>query len=232
MLWRGPHGGGAASGAIGSMVASHNKGGQYLRARTTPTNPGTAFQTAVRNAITTTSNRWVETLTPEQRLGWEVYGFNTTFRNRLGDTIQLSGIAAYNRSNSSRQQAGLAIIDDAPVVFDTGDAGTQVSLTLGTNRSSGSPGTVTWAAPAPWNEAGSNNNMLLYISRPQNGSINFFKGPYRLAAVIPGDNSSNASTFAMPFATAGDGSKVFFRTTISYEDGRLSSELTDVTFPS
>jgi hypothetical protein len=222
MLWRGPHGGGAASGAIGSSVAAHNTGGQYLRARTTPTNPRTAFQQEVRNAVRTITSRW-NTITADERESWAIYAANTSFKNRLGDSIKLSGIANYVRSNTPRVQAGLAIIDQGPPIFDTGDVNSGIlTLDFGTTT-----GTLTLDPSSDWLITNpSSNNMTVFISRPQNAGVNFFNGPYRLAAVINGSSGSvtPAQVISLPFAvTPGLGQLLYGAARVTRGDGRLSS---------
>lgn len=221
MLWRGPMGGGAASGKVGSHVASHNKGGQYLRARTTPTNPNTVFQQEVRNAVRTLSSGW-NNLTEGQRADWNVYAANTTLRNRLGDQIKISGISHYVRSNTPRFQAALTFINDAPAIFDLGDVNNSVStFDVGTTT-----GTLTLDATSNWiTENGSANQMLVYVSRPQNIGINFFKGPYRFAGAINGSaaGATPAQVITLPFSTApGTPQAVFGQVRITRWDGRLS----------
>lgn len=223
MLWRGPLGQGAASGAMGAIVASHNSGGQYLRARTTPTNPASSFQTAVRNAVKTLTSRWQETLTAAQRLGWQVYADNVEVSNALGDAIHLSGIAMYVRSNVPRLQAGLTTIDAAPVQFDLGSA-SNVTLTLGAGTTAG---TLTFDSANMF--AGANNantSLLLYSSRPQAQSINFFKGPFRLAGSVAGTNTTGTATITMPFNNGDTRNRTFYQIRVSRADGRLTS-----TFP-
>lgn len=215
-------GGGAASGKVGAMVASHNTGGQYVRARTTPTNPNTVFQQAVRNAVRAITSNW-NNLSDAQREAWGVYAANTTFRNRIGDTIKLSGIANYVRSNTPRFQAGLAVIDDAPTIFDIGDTSNSVlDFNIGTTT-----GTITLDASSPWlNDNASSNTMLVYVSRPQNAGINFFKGPFRLAGSINGSSgfATPAQVITLPFpATPGVGQQLFGQVRVSRGDGRLSS---------
>jgi hypothetical protein len=211
-------GGGAASGKAGAMVASHNAGGQHLRARTTPTNPRTGFQTAVRNAVRQLSPAW-NILTDLQRQGWAVYAKNTAMKNRLGDTIFLSGIAQFVRSNVSRLQAGLARVDDAPGEFTLGDVpGYSIACAPNTQA-----GTLTLDADASdnWRNQ-TTNSMLVYASRPQNGGVTFFNGPYQLAAVIPSSDTNSSFAVTLPFAVGDTTSKFFTQTRISRADGRLS----------
>jgi len=222
MLWRGPHGGGAASGKAGAMVASHNKGGQYIRARTTPTNPRTQFQQDVRNSLSTLSSSW-RSLTQLQRTGWEIYGTQVPTTNALGDSIIISGIAAYVRANTPRLQAGLSLVSDAPTIFDSGDTGGfDVTLT------NASHGTFTLQTlPTGWTTGTSATAALLYTSRPQNVTINFFGGPYRLAAVLA--SPATAMGFTPAFNIGGD--QMFFRARITREDGRLSPSIDSAVFP-
>jgi len=224
MLWRGPGvAGGAASGAAGAMVASHNKGGQYVRARTTPTNPRSAFQTDVRNSLTNLASAWSSSLTQNQREAWDIYATNVSRFNRLGDSIHISGIAWFVACNTPRLQAGLSRVNDAPVNFDQGDIGTTPNALF---AAGGSSATITLNPADNWNGTnGSNNNMLLYASRPQNEGINFFNGPYRLAAVISNRTTSSVIV-TLPFAAGPADSSIFFAFRISRGDGRLSGRAT------
>lgn len=216
-------GGGAASGKVGAVVASHNTGGQYVRARTTPTNPNTVFQQAIRNAVKSLATSW-NAIFPSQRDAWAVYAANTTLRNRLGDTIKTSGIAQYIRSNASRLQAGLPRLDDAPTIYDLGDVqSSPILFDTGTTT-----GTITLDAAADWVTAatGSENNLLVYISRPQNLGKTFFKGPFQLAAVI--NNTTVTATPAVPIALpfaydiSGD-QQLFGQVRVTRGDARLTS---------
>jgi hypothetical protein len=221
-------GGGAGSGKIGAMVGSHNRGGQYLRARTTPTNPRTGPQTVVRNAVRTLASTWSSGLTQDERDSWAVYAANVNTVNRIGDTIQISGIAQYIRSNVPRVQAGLSIISDAPVIFDIGQ-GTDfpvINSTAGSFALNMSVNTFS----AAWNDTTQANTLLVYTSRPQNAGINFFNGPYQLAGISAPD-STNSFNFTMPFVAGPAGSQVFIAWRVSYADGRLTSQGQSVTFP-
>lgn len=220
MLWRGLFGGGAASGKVGALVASHNSGGQYVRARTTPTNPRSVFQNAVRDAVKAISTAW-STLTEEQRAAWKVYGTNTTFRNRIGDTIKLSGIACFVRSNTSRLQAGLTLVSDAPTVFDTGAVqSTPFAFVFdATNGTLGIDTLGSWIADA----TGSENTMLMYLSRPQNPGVNFFNGPYQLAGTLSSNATSPEFSVTLPFPSNPDvAQKIFGQVRVTRGDGRLS----------
>ncbi len=208
------------SGSLGGMTLSHNAGGLYLRSRVIPTDPGTIYQTAVRNAMSNLTSRWSNVLTPAQREAWDVYGTNVPVTNALGDPINLSGVSHFIRSNIPRIQAGLAVVDDGPTNFtlapqegmnNTASEATQLIST-------------TFVDTQPWcSEDGA--AMLLYAGRPQNASINFFKGPYRLAGPFLGDSGTpitSPQTVAAPFAFI-DGHRLFVHMRMTRADGRLSA---------
>lgn len=210
----------AASGKLGGLVASHNSGGQYLRALTIPTDPASPQQVAVRNAVVSLSNRWVNNLTVAQRSAWDVYGQNTTLINRLGDPIHVSGLAQYVRSNvPRRQESNLTRVDDAPTIYDTGDFGAIAAVATEASQQLA----VAFEEADDWvdeDDAG----LMIYASRPQNPTINFFKGPYRFAGTILGDSTTpptSPDTIAVPFPVVA-GQRVFFYGRVARADGRLT----------
>lgn len=207
------------SGSIGGMTGSHNKGGMYFRGRSIPTNPQTAFQTAVRNALTSLVNAWSGTLTQAQRDAWDVYAINTPTTNALGDTVTRSGQQEYIGANIPRLQAGMSPVDDAPTVFNRGEF-TDPTIAIDTANDEvdvSFDNTDAWA-----NE--DDASMVVFASRPQNAGVNFFKGPYRFAGSIDG-NATTAPTspaaIALPFAVTA-GQKVFVQVRVTRSDGRLS----------
>lgn len=209
----------SASGHVAGLVFSHNKGGNYVRQRSLPTNPNSPQQQEVRAAMGQLASLWNDTLTPTQRATWDVWAANTPFTNSLGDTIFINGMAAYARANIPRIQVGLPRVDAASPPFNFGDFTTpSFSLVAATGVLS-----VTFDNSDVWaNE--DDSAMLVYTSRQQNVGINFFKGPYRFADAIAGDAvtppTSPATVDAAFPATAGQ--KVFVRVIVSRADGRLS----------
>ena len=211
------------SGSVGGMTGSHNKGGLYFRARSIPVNPGSSFQTEVRNAMATLVNRWTTILTEVQRVAWSVFAQNVSAVNRLADVISLSGQQQYLRSNIPRIQAGLAVVDDGPTVFSNGSFDAPVSV-----YSEGAVSLdVEYNDTEAWvGEDGS--AMLCYSSRGQNVSINYFKGPYRLAGVVLGNATTpptSPEVFSPPPFPATEALKYFSFYRVSRSDGRLSGKI-------
>lgn len=211
---------GEASGSVASLTFSHNRGGQYIRQRAIPVNPGTIFQQVMRSLLAGLMSEWNSVLTPAQRDGWDQYALNVLMPDALGEPRNVGGSAMYVRSNASRLQALLPAVLDAPTEFNLGDytLPTIASITAPTALSLGFTDTDTWVDE-------DDSAMLIYGSRGNNASINYFKGPYRFADLIAGDSTTPPTTPAaivLPFTLAA-GQKAFIQGRVSRADGRLSS---------
>ena len=217
------------SGKVGGLVASHNSGGAYFRAATIPTNPNTIFQQAVRTAVASLSSVWQMVLSQAQRDAWQLYADNVTLTNRIGEQHNVSGLAMYIRSNVPRLQASIARLDVAPAIFNLGvfSRGAAENATAGGQTIDIA---FTVIGPQdPWvTTVGS--FLLVYVSRPQNNGIEFFKGPYRFAGSLQGDPAPPASPFTVtaPFAFLA-GQRLFTTSRVVDNDGRLSTSITSNT---
>lgn len=211
----------AGSGSLGGLTASHNAGGLYLRARVVPTNPNTAAQNVVRTAVADLVNLWQGTLTQVQRDAWDSYAAAVPLMGPLGSPRTVSGLNMYVRANVPRIQSGEPRVDDGPTILNLGSF-TAVSVPIASAASDDLgfifTNTDDWA-----NE--DDAAMLVYQGRPQNPTINFFRGPYRLAGVVQGDGTTpptSPAALTAPF-TFSAGQKVFTRVVVSRADGRYSN---------
>lgn len=217
------------SGKVGGIVASHNAGGAYFRAATIPTNPNTLFQQTVRAFVAALTSAWQTTLTQLQRDAWELYADNVTVTNRIGEQINISGIAMFVRNNVARMQATGNALLNAPIVFNLGQlAGARA------NNATVAAQTVDIEFGAtipldPWiSTAGS--RLLVYVSRPQNSGVNFFKGPYRFAGALEGDPIPPTSPFTVGVTfPIGLGQRLFTRVVVAEADGRMTSSVFSAT---
>ena len=80
----------AASGKMGGIVASHNRGGQYFRKHSVPTQPRTAAQKLVRNQLQAFSAAF-KSLTASQVQGWNALALTVTLKSKLGTTYHPTG---------------------------------------------------------------------------------------------------------------------------------------------
>lgn len=213
------------SGKQGGIVWSHNAGGPYVRNRSIPTNPNTARQVAVRNSVRALAIAWDQTLTQAQRDAWDVYAANVSWTNRLGQTITLTGLNHYIRSNTPRLVSGIAAVDVAPVVFELATADLLLSATASEATQDltidGDPAGAWIGEAAAW--------QFYYMGLPQNASRKFFGGPYRFLTAVPGAGPPPfpiviAASF--PFA---EGQRIWLRSRVARGDGRLS-EFAEVNF--
>ncbi len=224
MLFRGAFGGGATSGKSGSVVASHNSGGQYLRARTTPTNPRTVFQQTVRNGVAALSTAWSRILNATQRAAWNLYGTTHPSRNRLGDVITISGIAAYQRANVARLQAGLARIDTPASTL----ADPTVDLTGSAFVFGATSGTFTMTGSLPVLGSGTASTFLFYTTPPYSQGVAFPPQNTRLAGTLIGNTTGGAHIFALPFTVSDSTSQM--QLVVTYMDGQ-AGQISGLTFP-
>lgn len=216
------YGGGVTqmAGSIAGNVFARNRYGNYVRARTKPTNPNTGLQQTVRAILTQLTVRWSQTLTAAQRTAWNLYGASVVMTNRLGESMNLSGFNHYLRSNISRLQAGAAIVDAGPTIFEIPDAdptfvvsGSEATQML----SFVFDNTLNWA-----NEAG--GHLIKFQGSPQNPQRNFFAGPWRLLGAIDGAvETPPTSPDEEPVAFAiAETQRQWVYGRISRADGRLS----------
>lgn len=213
------------SGSIGGTVWSHNSSGAYIRARSIPVNPNTARQVAVRNAVRAITIAWATVLTQLQRDAWDVYAANVSWVNKLGQTINLTGLNHYVRSNTPRLQNGIARVDVAPVIFNIATAELELAATASEatqDLTINGDGAAAWVGEADaW--------QFMFMGLPQNGSIKFFGGPYRQVTAVPGAGPPPFPVIigaAFPFA---EGQRIWVKTRIARGDGRLS-EFAEVNF--
>lgn len=203
----------AMSGKLGGHVFATNKGGAYMRTKTTPTNPQTSFQTAVRSIFATLSTAW-SGLTASQRLTWNkaVEAFKRT--DVFGDLKVPSGKSLHQRLNQNLVMKGIAALTSAPlpaeiltatlasIVFDD-DA--ILNLTFDSTPASGS--------------------TLLYATAPVSNGTSFVKNRLRyieLTNAITLDVLDAYDDYTDRFGFPDAGSKVFFGVRFMNANGEVS----------
>jgi hypothetical protein len=187
-----------ASGSIGGLTASRNRGGMYFRGRALPTNPNTAQQQLVRGYIQDANDRWRNTLTPSQRNGWNSLGEVVKVTDSLGEERYLTGQQWYIGETVLRLQAGIAPVDDPPYhLARTSISGWAIDEVDATAQEVDLSFTA-----AGLDDDDDDDAVMVFISRPLNATVNYFKGPYRYAGVIEGDSVSPPTSpvsVALPF---------------------------------
>lgn len=194
------------SGSIAGLTYAHNRGGLYSRARATPTNPSTAPQQSVRNALATLASQW-DQLSSVDQATWINLAVTLPVMGKLGQPIHLSGQQWFQKVNVTRIYIGESLVTTyvGGFVFasiSTADAapGAAPSSNFTVNF-----GTGTFDS---WNTTG--GVLAVYMSRAQNAGINFFKGPFQFLGKIAAGTASPV-VLAAPFPNSVAGQKFFFR---------------------
>jgi hypothetical protein len=214
-----------ASGSIGGATFARNRGGLYVRARSVPVNPNTGFQSDVRGYFSNAVGRWNDALTQAQRDGWNLYAEQVPLTDSLGDPRNIGGLPMYIRSNTFRRLLGLPFVDAPPTLFSLPFAGGFAALPLIDDGED--PSELQADIPASGNEWLSEVGaaMGIFISRPQNPGVNFYKGPFRfIGSVLGSGTPSDPTPVALPVPFDFQPGQVFFvRYRVTRADGRLSS---------
>lgn len=218
------------TGSIAGNTFARNRYGNYVRARTKPTNPNTGLQNAVRTALSQLTVRWAQTLTADQRTAWNLYGANVVMTNKLGESMNLSGFNHYIRSNSWLALMGLTPVDDGPVIFELPDADPKFAITATEDPNNI---TTTYDDALDWaSETG--GYLLTYNGSPQNAQRNFFAGPWRFQTAVAGVDAAAPPPPKIAPATfvLSKDQHLWCYSRILRADGRLSQPFRDDVFVS
>ncbi len=210
----------AMSGSMAGNTFARNRYGNYMRARTKPTNKNTDRQVGARATMSSISERWSNVLTAIERDAWNEYANNVPVTNKLGESIKLSGFNHYVRSNTAILNAGLSVVDTAPSVFTLPEIDATIAATY---VAADQEIAVAFDDTAAWaKEAGA--ALLVYQGAPQSPGVNFFNGPWRFAdailGVAPGGVATPQDVDSAFVITAAQKGNCQFR--ILRADGRLS----------
>lgn len=212
-----------ARGSVGGATFSANKGGQYVRRRSMPTNPNTAAQQARRSTLSLLSISW-GLITEANRTSWNTYAANTPVVDSLGQTINLTGFQWYVGTNSLRALASLSFITTAPSTGGLSDLTqpTSIAISAGTQFL-----TATLSAGDTWATTG-DGVLLIQMSRPLSPGVNSVKQALRFAGKTDGSTMTPPTAtgnIPVPF-TVTAGSKVAVRFTAQEGSGKRSEPIT------
>lgn len=160
---------------LNGSVFSKNRAGNYLRNKTTPVNPRTSFQQAIRQQLGSLSSKW-SALTELQRATWRGAVGSFPYTDIFGDKKELDGKSLMIKLNMNLLNAGKPTIDVAPqivaipemslnsaaVVFDD-----SVKLNV-------SPSTIPTGC-----------SLMVYATAPQRAGVYFAKNKFRSLGVVP-----------------------------------------------
>lgn len=105
---------GKEGGKLSGICYSHNHYGLYVKTWKKPTNPRTAYQTAVRHNYSLIVAAW-KGLNNSQYQTWFDLSSNTSFSNRLSEPCNLSSWNLFVKFNTNLLLCGLPISLVAPI---------------------------------------------------------------------------------------------------------------------
>lgn len=198
---------GSLRGSIADNVFSHNTFGDYIRRRTSPVNPNTPDQAAVRLIFGSNSVDFSNLLTPIQQQEWADFAVLHPRTDSLGNPYTLSGITMFNAINQVLQFYGIAAITTPPLNLD-------VEQLLSVTPTFAVVGGLDFAyTPTP---LGADSRLVVFMTQPLSGGKKFVKNLYRsiqvsaAAAASPFDvTTAYTAKFGAPVAGNRIGWKVF-----------------------
>lgn len=99
---------------LNGSVLSKNRAGSYVRNKTTPVNPQTQYQQAVRQRLGALSSEWGALTTP-QRGSWISSTSNFPYTDIFGDKKELDGKSLFVKLNMNLANIGSPTINVAPM---------------------------------------------------------------------------------------------------------------------
>jgi hypothetical protein len=208
------------SGSAGGNTYSRNRFGNYMRSRTKPVNPNSTGQSDVRDALSALSEDWHTELSSSQRIAWATYANAVSMKNRLGESVYLTGFNHFIRSNTELLNHKGVFIENGPTDLSlptkdtlfacTGSVATQLISTV-------------FDAAQVWNTV-TGGHMWIYMGVPRKTTQLFFAGPWKYGKVLDGNTAvplTSPQTFAPPY-TLTLGQLVTCYARIQTADGRIS----------
>lgn len=209
---------GSLRGSIGDNTFSHNRGGDYVRRRVSPTNPNSTRQQTMRTFLGTLAALWSSTLTPAERAQWSVWAGQQAKEGPLGNSINWTGSNGYIHCNTHLLDSGDTRIDAPPIVVaPTG------LLTAVVDVSALTVADVTFTATP----LAANHKLVMFMSLPQSGSA---EPNFKQTRIVGYSVAAQASPWAatIPFSVISGQKVVFFVAIMDDETGLFSPFLRSV----
>lgn len=158
-------------GSLNGNTHSRNASGNYVRAKASPVQVQSDRQLQQRAIFTSNAQAW-RGLSDADRAAWNNFAASHPITDRFGDSIILSGIAAFQKINSDEQTLGLPMLTTPPP-----DPGTPPpAATAAAADSATATVTITLAAAADADDL-----YEVWTTRGVSQGVSFTNSDYRLA---------------------------------------------------
>jgi hypothetical protein len=203
-----------ARGKLGGQVFSKNRGGAFVRTKSTPTNPQTTFQMSVRGIFSAISTKW-STLTEAQRLSYNGFVADYATTDIFGDLRNPSGKNLFQKLNqnleNSEQAQNVVCVAPSAVPF-AGLASAALDI-------AGSDITINLTG----NAVGS--KILLLATPSLTQGTTFVKNKLRVIGVYPGGDGNTLQAYDNYIAKYGipaAGANIYFAVRVVNANGQAS----------
>lgn len=206
---------GSLRGSIGDNTFSHNRGGDYVRRRVSPTNPNSTRQQTMRSLLATLASAWSTVLTGPTRAAWNVWAGNQAKEGPLGNSINLTGINAFIWCNTHILDAGDPQINSPPIIVAPAALNT-----FSVDISALAVGDVTFTATP----LAADQRLILFMSLPQSGAA---QPNFKQSRIVGYSALAQASPWAatLPFTVQSGQTVVFWGAVYENDTGLFSGFL-------
>ncbi len=206
---------GQMRGSVGANTWSHNRGGDYIRRRVSPTNPNSTRQQTMRSLLSSIASQWSSLLTTVQRAAWNTWAAQQAKEGPLGNSINLTGINGFVWCNTHVLDATDTLLADPPV-----DVAPNALLTMSADISALTTADITFTATP----LGATQRSVLFMSLPQSGEA---EPNFKQCRIVGYSALAQASPWAatLPFPVLIDQKVVFFAAVYDNATGLFSQFL-------
>jgi hypothetical protein len=171
-------------GSIAGVTFARNRGGAYSRGRTSPVQPNSVRQAAMKGIFAAAINSWTNLLDAGQRAMWDAYAASVPYTDIFGETRYYSGQNRYAQAYIAGVNAGrsVASIAGAPTTYTAAEGVviSRITVEQGATEASTLANVVNSLAPS---DAEAGDILLISFGKPITSATNYFKGPYRHAGI-------------------------------------------------
>jgi len=202
-------------GSVGANTFSHNRGGDYLRRRASPTNKNSTRQQTMRALLAGLASDWSNILNDNQRLAWNTWAGQQPKEGPLGNSINWTGINAFVSCNCHILDAGDTRMEDPPL-----DVAPDALETFAVDVSALNTADVTFGA----SPSGATLRLVMFMSLPQSGHA---EPNFKQCRIVGYSDLNQATPWAatIPFPVIPDQTCVFFAARYSNLTGLFSGFL-------
>jgi len=193
------------SGSLGGQTSSHNRAGQYRRARRAPTQPnGTGRRGIIRAAFGAASSAW-NALTDDQRAAWSSFADGYPVTDALGQSIKLTGHQMYVSVNTALQNVGQAQSANPPV-----SNATIAPVVATATMTHAGVGTLTLAAGGL-----ATDFVCISFSKPQAPGRSFVANYWQCQHILANEVTATlfGPAYIAQFGAVTTGQKIFYKLT-------------------